>query len=100
MVGSNNIVIANIVMDECGKNYKSLLKKHSLKTGYATNLISLDTVTITVKYFYSQEYKRLCGIKLVNVWGNVSMSNITAFFIDIWYGSEPNDLALNTRKLT
>jgi len=86
-------------MKECGKNYRSLLKKYSLKTGYATNLISLDTVSITVKYLYSLENKRPCGIKLINVWGNVSMSNIAAFYVDIWYSREPNDLPLNTRKI-
>jgi len=82
VVDSSNIVIANIVMKACGKNYKSLLKKHSLKTTYAANLISLNTVSITVKYLYWLEYKTLCGFRLINVWGNVSMSNVTASYID------------------
>ena len=100
VVGSNNIVIANFEMKECGKNYKSLLKKYSLKIGYALNIFAADTASIFLKHLILNECKRLCGIKMVNVWGNVSLSSVAAIFIDIiWFSTEPKHTNLITGKI-
>ena len=85
VVGSSNIVIANIVMNECGNDYKSFLGnetqgwyKKRLKT-----LVVFYCKAITLKYFYSLWHK-LCGIELVNALGS-KLSHLISNYLYIQY---------------
>ena len=103
VVGSSNIVIANIVMNECGNDYNYLTKKYrhfSSKKGHITSLLTLNSASITVKYFYSPAWQKLCGIQFINVWGNVTFQNFTTFNLALWYSGEPrNDIFNTTRNI-
>ena len=85
VVGSSNIVIANIVMNECGNDYKSFLGnetqgwyKNRLKT-----LVVFYCETITLTYFYSLWHK-MCGIELVDTLGS-KLSHLISNYLYIWY---------------
>ena len=100
VVGSSNIVITNIVMNECGKKYNYRLLKYKIYSAQQANLIAFDCVSVTIRYFHSNGCEKLCGIKFINVWGNTTLSHATTFSINMWYHTEPsNDLRLNTRTI-
>ena len=99
VVGSSNIVIANIVMKECGNDYNYLTKKYSIKKSLLTTLLTMDSVSISIEHFYSKSYKNFSEINLFNVWGNIMLSKLTSFNIDIWYSGKYSKLAANIRNI-
>ena len=67
VVGSSNIVIANIVMNECGNDHDSFMVNiHQHQGENIKSLFVLDSKTISVTYFYSIWYEKLCGFELLN----------------------------------
>ena len=70
VVGSSNIIIANIVMNECGNDYKFFLgnKTQSWYNNRLKTLFVFSCKTITITQFCSlyMWHKKLCGIELID----------------------------------
>ena len=68
VVGSSNIVIANIVMNECGNEYKSIImiNIYQYQGEDIKFLFVLDSKSITITYLYSLWHQKLCGFELTN----------------------------------
>ena len=99
VVGSSNIVIANIVMNECGNDYDSftinIFENH---TKDAKTLFVLDSQSITIIYFYSLWHKKLCGFELVNALES-KLSNLVSNYLLIWYIGSNNSVVSTTDTL-
>ena len=95
VVGSSNIVIANIVMNECGNNFDSFTKnifENQVKD--VITLFVLDSKSITIMYFYSLWHQKLCGFELVNALES-KLSNLVSSYLLIWH-IRSNDSMVNT----
>ena len=94
VVGSSNIVIANIAMNECGNNYKSFMSNiHQYNNGGESedinSLFVLDSKSITITYFHSLWYQKLCGFELVNALES-ALSNLVSNYLLISYIGNDN----------
>ena len=96
VVSSSNIIIANIVMNECGNDYKSFMSNipvHQCNNGEESedikSLFVLDSKSITVMYFYSLWHQKLCGIELVNALES-TLSNLVSNHLLISYIGNDN----------
>ena len=99
VVGSSNIVIANIVMKECGNKNSYFTKGHPFVWRYPTSLSVIDCKFITVVYFHSIRFPRTSGIRLLNTLG--SFTNIIATYMLIWYNdSLTTDRIANTIQVS
>ena len=88
VVGSSNIVIANIVMKECGNNYTYLMRDYPFDNMYQTSLFAINCRFITIKYFISVKHQQPFGVRLINVVGN--LTRITTNYMIVWYNSAKN----------
>ena len=85
VVGSSNIVIANIVMNECGNDYKSFMTNMYQYQGEdIKSLFVLDSKSITITHLYSLWHEKLCGFELVNALES-TLSNLVSNHLLIWY---------------
>ena len=86
VVGSNNIVITNIVMKECGSDFNSsIIRKHSLACRCKLSLLVLDCWTVAVEYFHSIWEQNSSGIKFLNALGRTKLSHLTSAFLTLKY---------------
>ena len=85
VVGSSNIVIANIVMNECGNDYSVLLKDQisESKIMHLISLLFLQCELITCTHFYT--CKNAGGIEFINPLVNTKLSNLSTKILGIWY---------------
>ena len=90
VVGSSNILIANIVMNECGNDYYSKNQTKDLKT-----VLVVDSQSITVTYFHSLWNQKLCGLKLVNALES-KLLNVVSSYLLIWYIGNGNTSIVST----
>ena len=95
VVGSSNIVIANIVMNECGNDYKSFM---IMTDENITCIFVLDSKSITITYFYSLWYQKLCGFELVNALDS-KLSNLVSNRLLILYTGHDNSTINKTNTL-
>ena len=85
VVGSSNIVIANIVMNECGNDYDSFtINIFESQAKDVRTVFVLDSQSITIIYFYSLWHKKLCGFELVNALES-KLLNLVSNYLFIWY---------------
>ena len=91
VVGSSNIVIANIVMNECGKGKRRTTKIS--KAFHSTSLFITNSRFVSITHFYPAQRSRNCGYGLIlmNVMGN--LTDINANFIVIWYDNSASNNA-------
>ena len=90
VVGSSNIVIANIVMNECGNDYKSFMTNMYQHQGkHIKSLFVLDSKSITITYLYSLWHQKLCGFELANALDS-TLSNLVSNHLLIWYIGNDN----------
>ena len=90
VVGSNDIVIANIVMNECGNDYKSFMTNMYQYQGEdIKSLFVLHSKFITITYLYSIWHQKLCGFELVNALES-TLSNLVSNYLLIWYTGNDN----------
>ena len=85
VVNSSNIVITNIVMNDCGNDYTTFLIDYSFE-GKITHLISLlflQCKVIVCTYFCTN--KDAGGIQFINPLINTELSNINVKILGIWY---------------
>ena len=84
VVGSSNIVIANIVMNGCGKKYKFYIK-HTVyfTSGSLVSVYTLDCKFINYTNFHIFCHPLSCGFQLVNVFKQMFLLNLIASFIMI-----------------
>ena len=84
VVSSSNLGVANIVMNECGSNYSTLLNSYLVKDGYVNlaSLLILDSQSVTCSYLYSY-CNQPSGFKLINSFGNTSITNTVSHYIMI-----------------
>ena len=80
VVGSSNIVIANIVTNECGNKYN-----HIFKNSYMTSLFVCNCTVITIYYFHSLTINRQSGIMFLNTLQNIKLFNLVAPNLTILY---------------
>ena len=85
VVGSSNIVIANIVMNECGNDYTAFMKGplFESKIIHLISLLFLQCELITCTHFYTS--KDAGGIEFINPLINIQLSNSTTESLGIWY---------------
>ena len=85
VVGSSNIVIANIVMNECSNDYSVLLKDHVFesKIMHLISLLFLQCKLITCTHFYTSEDAG--SIEFINPLVNIQLSKLTTKSLGIWY---------------
>ena len=99
VVNSSNIVIANIVMKECGNDYKSLLMNMlPNQHGYNKTLFVLNSKIVTITYVYSIWYQKICGLVLVNALES-KLSNLVSTYLSIWYTANANLIVDTTDTL-
>ena len=92
VVGSSNIVVANIVMNECGNDYDSFtINIHQYQGENIKSLFVLDSKAITVTHFriYSIWYEKLCGFELLNALDS-KLSNLISNHLLISYIGNDN----------
>ena len=102
VVGSSNIVIANIVMNECGNDYKSFLTNIHHDQYQSENikcLFVLDSKSVTITYLYSLWHQKLCGFELVNALDN-KLSNLVSNQLQILYTGHDNSTINKTNTLS
>ena len=90
VVGSSNIVIANVEMNECGNNYDSFMTniyQHQVED--IKSLFVLDSKYITITYLYSLWHQKLCGFELVNALES-TLSNLVSNHLLICYIGNDN----------
>ena len=82
VVGSSNIVIANIVMNECGNDYKSISMTniYQYQGKHIKSLFVLDSKSITITYLYSLWHHKLCGFELANALES-TLSNLVSNYL-------------------
>ena len=85
VVGSSNIAIANIVINECGNDYNSILNDHSseIKVMHFISLLFLQCQLIICTHFYTS--KDAGGIEVINPLLITKLSNLTTKRLGIWY---------------
>ena len=90
VVGSSNIVIANIVMNDCGNDYKSFMSDvYQYQGEDIKSLFVLDSKSITITYLYSLWHQNLCGFELVNALES-TLSNLVSNHLLISYIGNDN----------
>ena len=92
VVGSSNIVIANIVMNECGNDYDSFtinIFENQVKN--LETIFVLHSQSITIIYFHSLCHQKLCGFELVNALES-KLSNVVSNYLLIWYIGSNNSV--------
>ena len=99
VVNSSNIVSANIVLKECGNDYKSLLM-NMLPNQHGCNktLFVLNSKIITITYVYSIWYQKLCSFEFVNALES-KLSSLVSTYLSIWYTGSDNATANATDTL-
>ena len=80
VVGSSNIVIANIVMNECGNEYNQ-----SFTNSNVTSLLVFNSTSINILYFHSLTHTSQAGLAFINILQNLSLFNILAPNVTIYY---------------
>ena len=88
VVGSSNIIIANIAMNECGNDYSATLNDHSIEMKFMhfISLLFLQCKNITCTHFYTS--KDAGSIELINPLVNMQLSNLTIKGLGIWYNED------------
>ena len=74
VVGSSNIVIANIEMNECGSDFNISAVKYRFSTRDCQcrlSLLVLSSWTVTCSYFYSRWQYNPSGIRFINSIGMI-----------------------------
>ena len=91
VVNSSNIVIGNIVMNECGNNYTTFLRNCSFegKITYLISLLFLQCKFITCIHFCTN--KDAGSIQFINPLRNTQLSNVTANILGIWYNEHADN---------
>ena len=85
VVNSSNIVITNIVLNECGNNYIIYIKQSAYSTtGHLTTVYTLDCKYISYTYLHSLCHQSSsCGFQFVNVFKQTYLLNLISGFITI-----------------
>ena len=99
VVDSSNIIIANIVMNECGNDYRSFTNNiFQIQGRDIKSLLVLDSKCITITYFYSLWHQKLCGLEFVNALES-KLSNVISNYLSIWYIGNSNSMINTTDML-
>ena len=86
VVGSSNIVIANIVMNECGNDFNdSVLRNRNCQC--RLSLLVLNCWTVMCNYFHSIWQHNSSGIKFVNGLGNTTLLNMVSTYVTVQFGT-------------
>ena len=92
VVDSSNIVIANIVMNECGNDYTAFLNDYLIEENnikQSTNLLFLRCKLVTCIYFYSKS--NAGGIRFINPLVNTNFSKSITNHLVIRYDKYINN---------
>ena len=92
VVDSSNIVIANIVMNECGNDYTAFMNDYLIEENnikQLTNLLFFQCKLVTCTCFYSKS--NAGGIKFINPLVNTNFSKSITNHLVIWYDEYTNN---------
>ena len=91
VVDSSNIVIANIVMNECGNYYAELLNDHSFerKNDNLISLLFIQSKIISCTYFHTSEDAG--GIEFINPLVTTQISNLITNTLKIFYNKHADN---------
>ena len=92
VVDSSNIVIANILINECGNDYTAFLNDYLIEENnikQLTNLLFLQCKLVTCTYFYSKS--NAGGIRFINLLVNTNFSKSITNHLVIWYDEYTNN---------
>ena len=92
VVDSSNIVIANIVMNECGNDYTAFLNDYLSEENnikQLTNLLFLQCKLVICIYFYSKS--NAGGLIFINPLVNTNFSKSITNHLVIWYDEYTNN---------
>ena len=84
VVSSSNIVIANLVMKDCGSDFKSsVVYDQPLASEYKcrSSLLVLNSLAVTCSYFHS---RLPSGIKFINSLSNITIVNVVSTYLSLW----------------
>ena len=99
VVNSSNIFIANIVMKECGNNYKSFTVDIFQNQGEdLKSLFILDSKSTTVMHLHSLWLQKPCGLEFVNAL-DTKLSNLISNYLLIWYIDNNSSMTNKTDTL-
>ena len=88
VVNSSNIVITNIVMNDCGNEYAAILNDHLFESNMmeSTSLLFFQSELITCTCLHLN--KGLGGMKFVNPLINTKLSKLITNYLVIWYNNK------------
>ena len=95
VVGSSNIVIANIVMNECGNQYIIFLKQSAFITDGLASVYTLDCTYINYTYVHSLCHQLPCGFQFVDAFKQTVLINLISSFITV----RNDNLTTNTEHM-
>ena len=86
VVGSSNIVIANIVINECGNNFDFFeIDGNRIMRRYLISLFIFNCKSFTCNFFRSFSRHKSCGIVLSNVRESTTLENISSSYLTIYH---------------
>jgi len=84
VVGSSNVVIANIAMNECGNNYDFFeIDGNRIMRRYLISLFVFNCNSFTCNFFHSISSHKPCEIVLSNVRENMTLEKISLSYLTI-----------------
>ena len=99
VVGSSNIAIANIVMNECGNYFNhSVIHDQLFTNNYPcrSSLLLFNCWTVSCTNFRSTWQHKPSGVKLVNALGNTTLLNVVSTYLILQYGANSNSMPNNS----
>ena len=85
VVNSSNIFIANIVMNECGNDYTTILNDHLFENNVMELISLLFFQSKLINCTYLHLNKGPGGIKFINPLINTKLSKLITNYLVIWY---------------
>ena len=85
VVNSSNIVITNIVMNDCRNDYTAILNNYFSESNIVklTTLLFFRSMLVTCAYLYLNKNKG--GIKFINPSINITLSKVIVNYLVVWY---------------
>ena len=102
VVGSSNIVVANIVMNECSSNFNHSVMRKQLFTNKPQcrlSLLVLYSLSVKCNYLHSKWQHNPSGIKFVNGFGNTMLLNVVSTYLTVRHDNMTNNATLTTHKI-
>ena len=88
VVNSSNIIIGNIMMEECGSDFNDSESVNILLSQFSNqcrlSLLTLNCRTLKCYYFHSTWQYNSSGIRLINGLGYMALTNVISTYLSVW----------------